>query len=262
MTLNVIVRGPEGLVFAVESRSLVDLTLSNGCKCPINFDATNKLLAFDEPHNFVAALTYGLGAIGDRSVYSFMPEIEVAIASATRMKVEEFAKKLSSFFMEEWNKRPELKDYKGVPIILLIGGFDEGELHSHTYELHIPFKPEPFELPQIGISLGGQRELVERLIRGFDPNLPQLLKTAWALSDEQLSAMPQIAQSLELNFALNVTGLQGYIDLAILLIHTTIEFQRLTNCVRGCGGPIDVATITRREGLRYVQHKEPQGEFY
>lgn len=260
MSLSIIVRGPEGLVFAAESRSLLDLTLPNGSTVPINFDATNKLLTFDKPHNFVAAVTYGLGGIGDKSVHSFTPEIEAEIASEGRMSVEKFSKKLSSFFMKEWNKRPELRNYNGMPMTFLVGGFNEGELYGRAYELHIPFKPEPTELPQIGINWGDQRELVDRLVKGYDPNLPQRLSEVWPLTEEQVKAMPEIAQPLQLNFPLAMMGLQGYVDVAKLLIRTTIETQRLTACIRGCGGPIDVATITRRDGLRYVQCKEIEGE--
>jgi hypothetical protein len=262
MSLSVIVMGPEGLVFAAESRSLMDLPLPNGTKCPISFDATNKLLTFDEPHNFVAAVTYGLGGIGSRSIYSFMPELEAALAKQGRLAIDKFAKKLSDFFMSEWNKVPELKDYKGVPITFLVGGFNKGELYNHTYEIQIPSKPEPTEIPPTGIRWGGQIELVDRLMKGYDPNLPTQLSVAWSLSDEQVKAMPQIAQSLELSFPLYAMGLQGCVDLAVLLIRTTIETQRLSVCVRGCGGLIDVATITRKYGLRYVQRKQVEGELF
>jgi hypothetical protein len=262
MSLSVVVRGPEGLVFAADSRSLLDLTLPTGSTIPVSFDATNNLLTFDKPHNFVAAVTYGLGGIGDRSVSSFVPEIEARIATEGRLSVQEYSARLSGFFMEVWDNRPELKNYTGLPITFLVGGFNEGELYGRAYELHIPFKPEPLELPQTGINWGGQKELVERLILGYDPALAELLSEAWPLTEEHVKAMPEIAQPLWLKFPLHAMGLQGYVDLAIFLIRTTIETQRLALYVRGCGGPIDVATITRRDGLRYVQRKEVEGESY
>ncbi len=62
------------------------------------FTCPQVLLTFKEPHNFIAAVTYGLGGIGNRSAYSFVPEIEAELASESRISVEEFSKKLSSFF--------------------------------------------------------------------------------------------------------------------------------------------------------------------
>jgi hypothetical protein len=109
------------------------------------------------------------------------------------MPVEEFARKLSDFFMNEWNSRPELKNCTGTPITFLVGGFNEGELYGHTYEMHIPFKPEPTELPQLGINWGGQSEFVDRLLIGYDPALPEHLSRAWPLTEEQVKAMPTIA---------------------------------------------------------------------
>jgi len=54
--------------------------------------------------------------------------------------------------------------------------------------------------------------------------------------------------------------LQDCVDLALFFIQTTIAAQRLTVGLRGCGGPIDVATITRREGVHYIQKKQIVGE--
>jgi hypothetical protein len=41
---------------------------------------------------------------------------------------------------------------------------------------------------------------------------------------------------------------------------TTISAQNLTMGVRGVGGSIDVAVITRREGVAIIQRKELVGE--
>jgi len=55
-------------------------------------------------------------------------------------------------------------------------------------------------------------------------------------------------------------ALQDCVNLAIFFIHTTIEAQELSVGVRGVGGEIDVATVTRRDGLQFVQRKKIVGE--
>ena len=90
--------------------------------------------------------------------------------------------------------------------------------------------------------------------------LPQKLSEALSLTEEQKNAIPEIMAPLEIIFPLSAMALQDYVDAAILLIRTTIETQRLTAGIRGCGGPIDVATITQRDGLKYIQQKEVVGE--
>lgn len=43
--------------------------------------------------------------------------------------------------------------------------------------------------------------------------------------------------------------------IAVLLIKTTIEAQSLTVGLRGCGGAIDVAIITKDSDLKFIQKK-------
>jgi hypothetical protein len=63
-----------------------------------------------------------------------------------------------------------------------------------------------------------------------------------------------------MNIPLEAMPLQDCVDLAIFFIRTTIDAQKLTVGIRGCGGPIDVATITRREGLKFIPQKKVYGE--
>ncbi len=259
MSLGINVRGPEGLVFATESRVSLNWQHPNGSVLPLSFDTANKLLTFKEPHNFVAAVTYGLAGIGPRTAYSFVPEIEADLPSQ-RIPVQDFAQRLSDFFMRQWKNMPELKSYTGGPMTFIVGGFNEKEPYGRAYEIHIPGKPEPRVLPEFGITWGGQADIVHRLIKGYDVNLLQLLSQALPLTEEQVKALPKITQPLEIIFPLPAMALQDYVDAAILLVRTTIELQRLSVAIRGCGGPIDAATITRRDGLEYVQQKVVKGE--
>lgn len=55
--------------------------------------------------------------------------------------------------------------------------------------------------------------------------------------------------------------LQDCVNLSILLIRTTIAIRTFLVGIRGVGGAIDVATITRTEGLEAIQLKRVTGEF-
>jgi hypothetical protein len=54
--------------------------------------------------------------------------------------------------------------------------------------------------------------------------------------------------------------LQDCVDLSIFLIRTTIELQKWMVGIRGVGGVIDVATITRTDGFQFVQRKAIKGD--
>jgi hypothetical protein len=56
--------------------------------------------------------------------------------------------------------------------------------------------------------------------------------------------------------------LQDCVDLCIFLVRTTIELQKWLVAVRGVGGAIDVATITRTDGFKAIQIKEVRGDTF
>lgn len=111
-----------------------------------------------------------------------------------------------------------------------------------------------------GITWGGQREIVDRLINGFDHRLLRILQTDLKLTSEQMKKLAPKLKQLEMPLPLPAMALQDCVDLAIFFIRTTISAQKLTVGIRGCGGPIDVAIITRRKGLRFIQEKKIVGE--
>jgi hypothetical protein len=54
--------------------------------------------------------------------------------------------------------------------------------------------------------------------------------------------------------------LQDLVDLSIFVLRATITLQKWIVDIRGVGGAIDVATITRTGGFEYVQQKKITGE--
>ena len=80
------------------------------------------------------------------------------------------------------------------------------------------------------------------------------------LGPEEASVLEEKLQRFGMMLPLGVMPLQDCVDAAILFLRTTIDAQRLTVGVRGCGGAIEVATLTRIAGFRFVQRKTIQGE--
>lgn len=267
MSLGVAIKGPEGIVLAADSRvTLTAQSTEEGARpITVNFDTATKVLTFGKPNVAVGVVTYGLAAIGThafRTAHSFVPEFEVGLRDE-RLSVKDFSKKLSEFFMDQWRAAmPE--DYAGPNMAFLVGGFDENEPYGRIFEIGIPKNPNPKEWHsglQFGIVWGGQREFVERLVQGYDRRLPDIARKALNLNDEQTKTFVEALRPLGIGIPYQFLPLQDCVNLAIFLIRTTITAQELTIGVRGVGGPIDVATITRREGLNPVQQKKIVGEF-
>jgi hypothetical protein len=259
MSLGLIIKGPEGLVLAAESRITLSINITQG-QLPVSYDNARKVLKFAAPHNFVGVVTYGLGGIGVRSAYSFLPEFESTLPN-NRLPVVDFAQQLSNFFMQQWTTTMP-QGYQGPGIIFVVGGFNVKDPYGKVYLMEIPNAPTPVEqhINGFGISWGGQREIVDRLIRGYDERLINIEKTLLNLNQQQVNQVSQALGPLQMQIPIQVLPLQDCVDLAIFFIRTTIEAQRLTVGVRGCGGPVDIATITRLEGFKFIQEKALHGE--
>jgi|ERR1017187_1471079 hypothetical protein len=272
MSLGIMIKGSEGIVLAADSR----VTLFNQLPpnpsmpnqtilVPANFDNATKLLTVGGQTS-VGAVTYGFGAFltgdGPRTMHSFMPEFEEELKTQRvkgRLPVADFAKRLSDFFLGQWNRLINRPASPGEEINFLVGGYDDGAAYGRGFQFQIPNQPVPIEqnagAGQFGITWGGQSEVVFRLLYGFDAGLPQLIETSLNLSREQSDTLKQGLQGFAPPIPYPFLPLPDCVNLAVFLIKSTIRFQTFTTTVRGVGGPVEVATVTRSGGLRSVSRE-------
>jgi len=271
VSLGIVFKGPEGIVLAADSRVTLSTEQQAGANKVLShstFDNATKLLKING-QEFVGVVTYGLGAVGQkepRTPHSFIPEFEEELYNGkekkTRLSVENFSKKLSEFFMNQWTKIMP-KNYSGPDIHFLVGGYNSKDPYGKIFEFTIPSKSKPIETNKdvFGVKWGGQLEYTNRLIKGFDPKALQLVKDFLKLSDKQTGdLLNHLEGNLSLPIPYQFLPLQDCVDLSIFLIRTTIQLQTFTVGVRGVGGAIDVATITRTDGFSAIQQKEIIGE--
>jgi hypothetical protein len=259
------IKGSEGIVLAADSR----VTLFNqfppnpampnqSILMPSNFDNATKLLTVSG-QKFVGAVTYGLGAFltadGPRTMHSFIPEFESELDRSPRLTVGVFAERLSAFFLRQWNLLINRPASPAEEIYFLVGGYDDGAAYGKAFQFQIPNFPAPQEQNpgpgQFGITWGGQSEVVFRLLYGYDAGLPDLVRDKLTLSPSQFDALKQDLTGYAAGIPYQFLPLQDCINLAVFLIKSTIKFQTFTMNVRGVGGPVEVATVTRSGGLRW-----------
>lgn len=258
MSLGVVIKGPEGVVLAADSRVTLTAQTLDGLALNVNFDNATKLLSMSEPHNFVGAVTYGSAVIGLRTAHSFMPEFEVSLPEK-RLSVEEYAVRLNEFFIEQWEENVENEE-EVAPLVFIVGGYDKGAAYGRVFLFKVPGEVEPVEQnpgdDNFGMTWGGQLQVAARLIHGYDPRLRAILKNELELDEERLTSLFEvIRRHLEFSVPYRVLPLQDCVNLAVLMVRTTINALDLAVGVRGVGGPIDVAAVTRTDGLRYIQQK-------
>ena len=266
MSLGIAFKGPEGIVLAADSRvTLSGQTPDSNLLVQAHYDNATKLLKVKD-HDYVGAVTYGLGALGNkepRTAHSYLPEFETELATQKRLSVEEFATKLGDFFQHQWDAANTPAESE--PMVFLVGGFDEGDAYGRVFELRIPTSPTPVEqnVTDFGITFGGQYEIAARLLGGYDPRLEALMKANVHLNAAQAANFKQkVLQGLAMPIPYQFLPLQDSVDLAIFLIKTTATLQGWATGPRGVGGAIDVATVTRTDGFRAIQEKQIKGERY
>lgn len=267
MSLGIAFKGPEGIVLAADSRVTLTGQLPDGnTLVQAHYDNATKLLKVKD-QLFVGAVTYGLGALGNkepRTAHSYLPEFETELATEKRrLPVKEFATRLGDFFRRQWD---EANTPAGAePMVFLVAGFDEGEPYGRVFELSIPTSSTPVEqnAGDFGITFGGQSEIAARLLSGYDPRLEALVRANVHLNAAQTTNLRQkVLQNLAMPIPYQFLPLQDSVDLAIFLIKTTATLQRWAAGIRGVGGAIDVATVTRTDGFTAVQEKQIVGERY
>ena len=265
MSLGIAFKGPEGIVLAADSR--ITITTKTGLPegqvqvTQSAYDNATKLLR-SKQQTHVGAITYGMGAIptpSPRSAHSFMPEFDAWIATESRLSVEDFAKKLSQFFLDQFTLGGN-QAQPGNDMFFFVGGYDLHDTFGKIFEFRIPNAPTPVERHHgafFGAVWGGQHEYVDRLVNGFDTNLPTLAQTVLGLTEEQKE---YLSTNLATNFGSNIPWvflpLQDCIDLTIFLIRATITMQQFLIGIRGVGGAIDVAVITQAEGVKELRKKQ------
>ncbi len=262
MSLAIVFKGPEGIVLAADSRVTLMAQMQGGPVFPATFDNTTKLLRVNG-QDYVGIVTYGLGVIGQqnpRTAHSYIPEFEASIGRK-RLKVGEVAEKLGRFFKQRWEAEgmPKPEQWIGQPdMVFLLGGYDEGEAYGRVYETAIPSRPNPKEwhTSDFGPVWGGQQEFVGRLIHGYDPQLMSIVQKTLGLSQEQADLLSKELSRIQVKIPYQFLPLQDCINLSTLLVRTTMEMQSFYVGLRGVGGDIDVAAITKTGGFQPIKEKD------
>jgi hypothetical protein len=284
MSLGIAIKSAEGIVLAADSRVTLFAQAPAGLLqgpggaaapamlLPATYDSATKLLSF--PDRKMGAITFGQGSIGtnpqaQRTAASFLTEFERALEQDDpdhNLSAEDFARRLGQFFRERWDEAGMPANVPwGGNMIFYVGGFTADEPIGRLYELSIPSSPEPTEkLPGVlGGMWGGQREIVDRIISGFDPRtldfiLNELQHPLAQPERDTLNERMKATFQQPIPWAL--LPLRDCVHIAVFLVRATIAIQGWSLGIRGVGGEVDVATITRSKGFEHIKVKEITAE--
>ena len=264
------VKVPEGLVLAADSATTVQAGLvppghdggTSGI-LKVFLNATKVFQIRDLP---VGVLTWGAGAFQARTIASLVEEFEnsetIRETSRQSLSIRDVADTFWDFMR---SKSDEF--FAEIPIDsrprsgFVICGYSKSEFFPEEYAVVVPTNVpqrvrEPIEnQPNFGANWYGSTDAIVRLHHGRDDRIFNLLRR-FGMEEEQLSSLREkISQEIQYTILFHAMPLGDAIDYAEFIVQTTISRFRFVVGAEVCGGPVDIATITRKEGFRWVVRK-------
>jgi hypothetical protein len=225
VSFTVAVKCQDGIVLATDSRRVMKIGEQY-----TSYDGEEKLWNFSAPHAYVGVVMYGFASLGT-SMASWRQMFENTLPEH-RVSIEDFASRLDTFLRLQQHR-----------MIATVGGVDEdGATHLYLVDTEAAGPIEQHR-DSVGLTYGGMREFADRLLLGYDARLSEVLVDVEGLD------------SLRMQITQDTFTTAEAVRFAGFLVEMTLLAQTFIAGLRGAGGPVHLATITR-EGLRWVQRPE------
>jgi len=270
MSIIISVAIPEGIVIAADSRQSYINARGN---TRVGSDFGSKVFQLTPR---VGVATFGWAFLQLQnvntliSIGALIEDFRITINAD--INVSEAASLLSSYFQQIYDYDITTLRWNPAPVGQIALGFQVVGYNNNSTIGEIFFCPIPPGDSSLlrntnnpGCNWNGQTDVVTRLVLGFDPrieNLPFIQHTFANPIPNQPSIQSQING---LQYIINWASLtlQDAIDFAVLMVDSTIKMQRFSDGIfmnpgdlPGCGGEIDIAAITHRDGFRWIKRKE------
>lgn len=150
----------------------------------------------------------------------------------------------------------------GSPMGILVAGYSSGSDDLEMLDIQIigdgmSLGPSPvYQNDPAGIYVQGQQQAILRLITGFDPALPHAVASTNKLTSDELDAIfAPFSQDVLSQMVSPLLPIGDAVELADFLASMTAQFVRFTFGPASVGGMIELATISRFEGFKWVRRK-------
>ncbi|MCO7127835.1 hypothetical protein NIE88_18980 [Sporolactobacillus shoreicorticis] len=262
MTLDVSIKINDGIVLATDSAT----TFSQGPNGEVVHVYKNANKVFHLHKQLpVGIFTFGAANIGDASIGTLIKDYRRTITENDDVKidtneytVEQLARGFNEFIISKYhNCYKQVKPALGFQI----AGYGSHKDYPEIWEISLPdsgSKPNPWLRQgekETGSSWRGQPEAMVRLIKGFAPELPSILKICGIDDNTVGKVMGFLTQNLEVPMVVPAMPIQDAIDLAEFYIQTTKKYIRFSPGAQTVGGPIEIAAITKHEGFKWIKRK-------
>lgn len=289
MTIAACYLSPEGVVFGADSTSSAILQSAPNEHSLHFFNHNQKLFEVGEGAS-IGVVTWGLGGLGETSHRTLVAELSDSLARTPPAGVDDIARRWSDLFWAKYTafinapptnfgvlkaKTPfvpggvaaagtrteaEEKSFQSLSRDLVVGFCLGGywlpdrapKAFTVVFDPSLTAAPAPVKMPQCSIQWFGVPNMILRLVKGYDINLPGKIMNSGKWSGTKAD-LDTLLKGLELSHAL--LPIRDAVDFVYTSIHSTIKAMKFSNLPQVCGGPIEVAVVTTDRKFRWVRHK-------
>lgn len=267
MTVCVALKVHDCIVFTADSATSLTGVDEYGNQRVVNiYDHANKVFNLHKRLP-VAAMTAGIGNFGTCSISTVSKDLRALLMnddaeykiSEDEYSIEEIAIKARKYIYEY--RFSYLTEKPTGTFQYWIGGYSSNEDNGEIWKFQIQDgecdKPVCEMDKRIAsmISWGGQTEAINRLLLGYGQGLPDALLSAGLPKDNLEACLKHVAKHTQAGLANPAMPTRDAIDLAIFLAETQKQFVRFSIGSNTVGGDLDVATITKHEGFKWIKRK-------
>ena len=213
----------------------------------------------------IGVIISGDGAIGLTSVLDHLREFGNLAASKTSpLRVDRAAYQLRSIAaaVADYLSDASARESSNMLTSLILSGYSAETKLPETWRILLDgraqVEPELIWGPkEYGITWDGERECLDRLLCGTSQQLRSVAQEFGMSSEMAGQFVARVSEACETDLVSPGMPLNDAVDLARFLVETTISFVGfcLDRQPKLVGGMIDIATITRHDGFRWVQRK-------
>ena len=263
MTIVVTVKVTDGMVLA--SDSATTFMDHNGIPVKV-YNNANKVFNLVKGLP-LGAMTFGSGSIGTASIATLSKDLRIHFHNPdspyyfdhANFSIEEVARLSRQFFadrMAEAYPNGVESYYMGYRIC----GYGTHDTIAQGWEFSVQGDgvTEPtrfYESDHYGPRWSGDREALDRLILGFGRHLMPALMEVGLSEDKQEEVYNFLLSRNYQTLFLPAMPIQDAIELARFLAETASRFSHFSLQAPTIGGPIELATITKHEGFKWVARK-------
>ncbi len=259
MSIVTSVKVSDGIVLGADSRTqLIGKGEKGVIKIVKSYNHAQKLFGLEGKH--FGILTYGIGNIGRRSVESYIIEFtnnEKLLGIDNNLK--NIAQNLLSFFKKAYLAQYEKIPKEQRPILgVYIAGYSEDNPLAEEWEFLVPIDGEVRRVrspKELGSSWRGMALPFTRLQKGYDPRIIKELEKK-DIPPKYLKVVVSTMQQFKAQIIYDGMPLQDAIHLCRLILSTTVGVAKFEAGNQTCGGPLDIAVITRSEGFGWIKKKK------